>query len=70
MIGYNFVIMQKLDLPIAPTISFQQDLRLEVPLILGCLEYHDQLLLLKRMNLILKKSGLETFFTKLSLEHY
>lgn len=67
---YNFVIMQKLDPPIVPTISFQQDLRLEVPLILGCREYQDQLLLLKRMNLILKKSGLEKLFIKLSLEHY
>jgi hypothetical protein len=62
--------MQKPNLSTCPTLSFQQELRPELPLILGCREYHDQLLLLKRMNLILKKSGLEKLFTKLSLEHY
>lgn len=60
----------KIDPPIAPTVSFQQELRLEVPLIFGCKEYQEQVILLKRMNLILKKSGIETLFTKLSLEHY
>ena len=70
LIGYNFVIMQKINLSTRPTISFQQELRLELPLILGCREYQDQLLLLKRMNLILKKSGLEKLFIQLSLEHY
>lgn len=52
------------------TVSFQQELRPELPLILGCREYQDQQLLLKRMNLILKKSGLEKFFVQLSWEHH
>ena len=62
--------MKKLDPPITPTVSFQQELRPVLPLILGCREYQDQVLLLKRTNLILKKSGLENLFVQLSLEHY
>jgi len=57
----NFIMKKKLDLPIVSTVSLQQELRPELPLVLGCREYNNELLLLKRMNLILKKVALRNF---------
>lgn len=60
----------KTTLPSHPIVSIQQTLRPALPLILGCHEYHEQVLQLERTNRILIQSGIQSLFVKLSLEEY
>ena len=70
LIGYNFVMKQKLDLPTVPIVSIQQSLRPVLPVILGCKTYKNQEELIQRMERLLTKSGIEAVFVRLSLERY
>lgn len=56
--------------PTSPIVTIQETLRPALPLILGCHEYQEEVLLLKRIDLVLKKSGIQKLFIKLSLEQY
>lgn len=53
-----------------PIVTIQQTLRPALPLILGCHEYHEQVVHLKRTDRILIQSGIQSLFVKLSLEEY
>ena len=60
----------KTALPSQPIVSIQQTLRPALPLILGCHEYHEQVVHLKRTDRILIRSGIQSLFVRLSLEEY
>ena len=52
-----------------PTISFQPDLRPELPLVDGPKEYRQQRALFVRLDDLLSQSGLEGEFFTLSMAH-
>jgi len=60
----------QITLPMRPIITIQETLRPALPVILGCKEYRDQEQLLKRIDLVLKKSGIEGLFVSLSRDRY
>ena len=52
------------------TILIQEHLRPALPKVMGCRDYHEQEQLLVRMDRILRESGAERLFVKLSLAGY
>ena len=58
----------KTSLPTSPSVSIQQTLRPVLPVIKGCKEYRDQETLILKIDRLLKVSGIEELFLKLSLE--
>jgi len=56
--------------PTPAILHVQKTLRLEIPLIFGCKEYHEQEILLLRTDRLLQKSGMEDLFVRLSVEGY
>ena len=58
----------KTSLPTSPSVSIQQTLRPVLPVIKGCREYRDQETLILKIDRLLKVSGIEELFLKLSLE--
>lgn len=51
-------------------IEIQEQLRPAIPRVIGCKDYREEEKLLKRVDQILKKSGVEKKFVKLSLEKF
>ena len=51
-------------------ISFQESLRPALPLVLGCKDYADEEQLLRRIDRILRVSGVESLFLKASMEQF
>jgi hypothetical protein len=62
--------MTQTTLPTCSSLQTQETFRLELPLIFGCKAYEEQQEQLLRIDRILKKSGLEECFVRLSLEQY
>ena len=58
----------EIDLPTRASVSIQQTLRPVLPVIKGCKEYRDQERLILRIDRLLRVSGIEELFLKLSLE--
>jgi len=56
--------------PTQTSLQIQETFRLELPLIFGCKEYKEEQEQLVRIDSLLKKSGLEELFVRLSLEQY
>ena len=56
--------------PTEQIVSIQETLRPALPLILGCHEYHEQVVHLKRTDRILIRSGIQSLFVRLSLEEH
>ena len=51
-------------------LSFQQSLRPVLPAVLGCKNYADEAQLLKRIDRVLRVSGVESLFLKSSMKQF
>lgn len=57
-------------LPTEPIVTIQESLRPALPLVFGSKDYRDQEQLIERIDLVLRKSGIEQLFVRLSLEEH
>jgi hypothetical protein len=57
-------------LPSELIVTIQETLRPALPLVFGSKDYRDQEQLIERIDLVLKKSGIEQLFVRLSLKQY
>lgn len=64
------LIMTQTNLPTSFSIQIQETLRPALPVVFGCKDYRDQKQLIERMDLVLKKSGIEQLFVRLSLREH
>lgn len=61
------LIMTQTKLPTHSILQIQETLRPAIPVVFGCKDYRDQKQLIERIDLILRKSGIEQLFVRLSL---
>jgi hypothetical protein len=52
------------------SVTIQETFRPALPVVFGCKDYREQEKLIKRIDLVLSKSGVEKLFVRLSLEQY